>query len=312
MTSEKNNIVISVVSPVYKGESLVNELVLRIQKSIEHFTSNFEIILVEDGSPDQSWKEIEKVCTIYPFVKGIKLSRNFGQHYAITAGLHHVRGQYIVVMDCDLQDLPEEICNLYEKSKEGFDIVYARRVLRQDTFLKKLSSKGYYTLFSYLTDTVQDHTIANFGIYHNKVIQAILDMGDHIRYFPTMSQWVGFTKTSINVSHGKNVEASSYTLGKLLQLAFNNMISFSDKPLRLTVKLGVIISFISFIIGIYYLYLYMNGQIKVLGFTSIMISIWFLSGIIIMILGILGLYIGKIFEAIKQRPHYIIEKILNL
>jgi polyisoprenyl-phosphate glycosyltransferase len=311
MTSEMNNIVISVVSPVYKGESLVNELVFRIQKSIEHFTSNFEIILVEDGSPDQSWKEIEKVCTIYPFVKGIKLSRNFGQHYAITAGLQHALGQYVVVMDCDLQDLPEEIFSLYQKAQQGFDIVYARRVIRKDTNLKRLSSKLYYSLFSYLTDTVQDHTIANFGMYHKKVIDAILSMGDHIRYFPTMSQWVGFTKTTVDVNHGKREDASSYTLRKLLNLAFNNMISFSDKPLRLTVQLGIFIAAISFVLGIYYLYLYFDGQIKVLGFASIMISIWFLAGIVIMILGILGLYIGKIFEAIKQRPLFIIEKILN-
>lgn len=311
MKSELDNLFISVVSPVYKGENLVEELVNRIKTSLEKFAPSFEIILVEDGSPDKSWKEIEKVCAKYPFVKGIKLSRNFGQHYAITAGLQQATGHYIVVMDCDLQDIPEEIYKLYEKAKEGYDIVYARRVLRQDSFLKRLSSVAYYKLFSYLTDTVQDHTIANFGIYHKQVIDAILSMGDHIRYFPTMSQWVGFRKTSIDVSHGKREDISSYTLSKLLHLAFNNMISFSDKPLRLTVQLGILISAISFFMGIYYLFLYFSGEIKVLGFTSIMISIWFLSGVIIMILGVLGLYIGKIFEAIKQRPRYIIEKILN-
>jgi glycosyltransferase involved in cell wall biosynthesis len=312
MKSELNNIMISVVSPVYKGEKMVQELVSRINVAVGQITLYFEIILVEDGSPDESWLEIEKVCAIFPNVKGIKLSRNFGQHYAITAGLQQACGQYIVVMDCDLQDLPEEIYSLYQKALEGYNIVYARRVVRQDSFIKRLSSKTYYALFSYLTDTAQDHTIANFGIYHRQVIGAMLSMGDHIRYFPTMSQWVGFRKTAINVNHGKREDLSSYTLSKLLHLAFNNMISFSDKPLRLAVQLGILISVISFIIGIHYFFLYFNGQIKVLGFTSIMISIWFLAGIIIMILGVLGLYIGKIFEAVKQRPHYIIEKILNL
>jgi len=312
MRSELSEMMISVVSPVYKGEKMVQDLVSRINLSVVQITANFEVILVDDGSPDESWREIENVCAIFPFVKGIKLSRNFGQHYAITAGLRQATGQYIVVMDCDLQDLPEEINNLYQKATEGYDIVYARRVLRQDSYLKRLSSKAYYTLFSYLTDTVQDHTIANFGIYHKQVIDAILSMGDHIRYFPTMSQWVGYNKTTVDVSHGKREDVSSYSFSKLLHLAFNNMISFSDKPLRLTVHLGILISVISFVVGIYYFFLYFNGQIKVLGFTSIMISIWFLAGIIIMILGVLGLYIGKIFEAIKQRPHYIIEKILNL
>ncbi len=312
MRSELSEMMISVVSPVYKGEKMVQDLVSRINLSVVQISANFEVILVDDGSPDESWREIENVCAIFPFVKGIKLSRNFGQHYAITAGLRQATGQYIVVMDCDLQDLPEEINNLYQKATEGYDIVYARRVLRQDSYLKRLSSKAYYTLFSYLTDTVQDHTIANFGIYHKQVIDAILSMGDHIRYFPTMSQWVGYNKTTVDVSHGKREDVSSYSFSKLLHLAFNNMISFSDKPLRLTVHLGILISVISFVVGIYYFFLYFNGQIKVLGFTSIMISIWFLAGIIIMILGVLGLYIGKIFEAIKQRPHYIIEKILNL
>lgn len=311
MKNEPTNIHISIVSPVYKGENLVDELVQRISQAMTNVPVGYEIILVEDGSPDRSWQSIESNCAQHPNVKGIKLSRNFGQHYAITAGLQHAKGEYIIVMDCDLQDLPEEIPNLYAKALEGYDLVYARRIIRQDSWWKRFSSKMYYTVFSYLTNTVQDHTIANFGIYHINVINAMLSMGDHIRYFPTMSQWVGFRKTAIDVKHGKREEASSYTLGKLLQLAFNNMISFSDKPLRLAVQLGLFISVISFVVGIYYLFLYLNGRIEVLGFTSIMISIWFLSGIIIMILGILGLYIGKIFEAVKRRPFFIIEKVLN-
>ena len=308
---DKSMICISVISPVYKGAAQVHALVDRISKSVRDLCGNFEIILVEDGSPDHSWEKIEQVCHEYSFVKGIKLSRNFGQHYAITAGMQYARGQWIVVMDCDLQDLPEEIPNLYRKSQEGYDIVFARRHQRQDGGLKKLSSYIFYKVFSYLTDTKQDHTIANFGIYNQKVIKAMLAMNDHIRYFPTMSQWVGFTKTTLDVQHSSRDGASSYTFRKLMQLAFNNMIAFSDKPLRLTVQLGSYISIISFLIGIYYLYLYLSGYIKVLGFTSIMISIWFLSGIIILILGIIGLYVGKIFEAVKDRPKYIISKIIN-
>lgn len=308
---DKSLIHISVISPVYKGENQVHALVDRVSKSIQNLCDNFEIILVEDGSPDRSWEKIEEVCREFSFVKGIKLSRNFGQHYAITAGMQHARGQWIVVMDCDLQDLPEEIPNLYKKSQDGYDIVLARRIHRQDGGIKKLSSYVFYKVFSYLTDTHQDHTIANFGIYSQKVIKAMLAMNDHIRYFPTMSQWVGFSKTTLDVKHSSRDGASSYTFKKLMQLAFNNMIAFSDKPLRLTVRLGSYISIISFLIGMYYLYLYFSGQIKVLGFTSIMISIWFLSGIIILILGIIGLYVGKIFEAVKNRPKYIISEIIN-
>lgn len=308
---KSDQILLSVVSPVYRGANVIDELVERVIKSVEKITNNYEIILVEDDGPDDSWQKITQICSANIKVKGIKLSRNFGQHYAITAGLDHASGEWIIVMDCDLQDLPEEIPNLYQKALEGFEIVYARRTMRQDGFFKRASSKIFYTVFSYLTDTKQDHTIANFGIYHKNVVTAILSMKDHIRYFPTMSRWVGFNKSSINVAHGKNEEKSTYTVGKLLQLAFDNMIAFSDKPLRLAVKLGIFISVISFCVGIYYLWLYFSGRILVPGFASTLISIWFLSGIIISILGISGLYIGKIFEAVKQRPTYIITKKIN-
>jgi len=216
------------------------------------------------------------------------------------------------VMDCDLQDQPEEIPNLLNKANEGYDIVLAQRENRQDTFLKKLSSTLFYKTFSYLTDTEQDASIANFGIYHKKVIASILSMNDYIRYFPTMVQWVGFDSIKLKVKHDARFEGkSSYTLYKLLRLAFNNIISFSDKPLRVLVKLGFYISSISFLIGVFYLYQYFSGQIVVLGFSSIIITITFLSGIIILTLGLVGIYVGKTFEQSKQRPSYIVHKTIN-
>ncbi|MEL6256763.1 MAG: glycosyltransferase family 2 protein [Bacteroidota bacterium] len=303
---------ISVLSPVYLGEKLTYELVRRVEKNVKTISKDYEIILVEDGSPDQSWKIIQEICEINPHVKGLKLSRNFGQHYAITAGLQEAIGDWIIVMDCDLQDKPEEIPNLYHKAQEGFDIVFAQRKERKDKWLKRLSSKLFYKVFSLLTDTKQDATIANFGIYHKKVIQAVLSMKDHIRYFPTMVQWVGFSNTRIQVEHGHRAEdESSYTWGKLIRLALDNIIAFSDKPLRISINLGLFISFISMLIGIFYLYKYLKGDIVVLGFASLIISIWFLSGLIIFLLGVLGVYLGKTFERVKERPHYIIDEKLN-
>jgi polyisoprenyl-phosphate glycosyltransferase len=299
---------LSIVSPVYRAEKLVKKLAEEITKSASSVTADFEIILVEDGSPDQSWEEIEKICAD----KGIKLSRNFGQHYAITAGLAAAKGEWIVVMDCDLQDVPAEIPRLFAKAQEGYDLVFAQRIERQDTFFKRLSSAIFYAVFSYLTDTKQDKTIANFGIYHRKVIDAMLSMNDHIRYFPTMSQWVGFKKAYLPVVHAAREEGkSSYTLAKLLELAFNNMIAFSDKPLRIAIKSGLYISLFSLLIGIFYVYKYLNGEIVVMGYASLIVSLWFLSGMIIFILGVVGLYIGKTFERVKDRPIYIIDKILN-
>lgn len=304
---------ISIVSPVYKGQNLVKELVSRLESELSLLCDTYEIILVEDHSPDASWTEISRICEKNENIKGIKLSRNFGQHYAITAGLANASGEWIVVMDCDLQDQPEEIKNLLAKAKEGYDIVYAKRGIRQDNFFKRTSSKVFYTLFGYLTDSKQDASIANFGIYHKKVIAAILAMKDHVRFFPTMVQWVGFKNTKINVTHSQREEGkSSYSWRKLIHLAFDNIIAFSDKPLRLTIRLGLSISFIAFFFGIYYIYKYLNNEIVVLGFASIVISIWFLSGLIIFILGIIGIYLGKTFDKVKERPTYIISKKLNL
>ncbi len=303
---------ISVVSPVYRAEKVLFELVSQIEHSLQVVTPYYEIILVDDYSPDYSWNEIERICSSNQKVKGIKLSRNFGQHYAITAGLSIAQGDWIVVMDCDLQDNPIEIPNLYKKAKEGFDIVLAQRLQRNDSYFKVLGSKLFYACFSYLTNTKQDPTVANFGIYHRQVVDAILSMGDQIRFFPTMVQWVGFERAYLPVEHqSREVGKSNYNLKRLFNLAFNNIIGFSDKPLRLAVKSGLLISLISFMIGIIFFLRYLNGEVLVLGYTSLILSIWFLAGCVISLLGLVGIYIGKMFDKIKERPLYIIKKRIN-
>lgn len=303
---------LSIVSPVYRAEKIVPELVERIRKSVLKITDNFEIILVEDCGPDNSWTAIELECKNDTRVKGIKLSRNFGQHYAITAGLDYAKGEWVVVMDCDLQDLPEEIPCLYNKTIEGYDIVLARRYERQDKFLKRLSSKLFYSTLSYLTGTKQDNSIANFGIYHQKVIKAICSMKESIKYFPTMVRWVGFNKTAINVQHAERLEGgSSYNLKRLLNLALDIILAYSDKPLRLTVKSGLIISLSAFFFTLITFIRAIFHDIEVSGYASLIISIWLFSGLIIFTLGIMGLYLGKTFEGVKGRPAYIVNKIIG-
>jgi len=304
---------ISIVSPVYKAEKIILELVKQIKEHVSGITDEYEIILVNDASPDNSWLAIIAECIKDKRVKGINLSRNFGQHYAITAGLSYAKGEWVVVMDCDLQDRPDEIPNLYAKAQEGFDSVFASRVDRKDGFLKNSFSKLFYSLFSYLTDTKQNSNVANFGIYNRKVIDAILTMRDQIRFFPTMVQWVGFRKYYLPVRHSERYEGkTSYNFKSLFHLALNNIIAFSDKPLRLTVKAGFYLASVSFLVGLIYIILHFVGVIKVAGFTSLFISIWFLAGIIISILGILGLYVGKMFEKVKERPSFIVQEKLNV
>jgi len=299
---------ISVVSPVYRADKIISELVKQIKANVSQITQDFEIILVNDASPDNSWLEIKKECENDKRVTGINLSRNFGQHYAITAGLSFAGGEWVVVMDCDLQDRPDEIPNLYAKAQEGYQSVFAQRVQRNDSFTKRLSSKAFYTLFSYLTETKQDPSVANFGIYHKSVIESILSMKDQVRYFPTMVQWVGYNKFYLPVKHDDRFDGkSSYNFSRLFRLAVDTIIAFSDKPLRLTAKIGFFISAISFLVGIFYFIGHLSGHILVSGFASLIISIWFLAGVIIMILGMFGLYVGKIFEKVKQRPVFIIK-----
>jgi len=306
------NTKISVVSPVYRAEKIVAELVRQLHENLATITDNYEIVLVNDASPDNSWLAIVAECAKDKRVKGIDLSRNFGQHYAITAGLNFAKGEWVVVMDCDLQDRPDEIPNLYRKAQEGYDSVFAQRVERQDSFFKRLFSKMFYALFSYLTDTKQDPTVANFGIYSRKTVDAILTMKDYIRYFPTMVQWVGFRKFYLPVQHSDRYEGkTSYNFRGLMQLALNNIIAFSDKPLRLTVKIGFIISVISFLLAMYNIFAKLTNTIQVAGFTTTVFSIWFVGGLMLLVLGVVGLYVGKTFENVKQRPTFIVENKIN-
>jgi len=304
---------ISVVSPVYRSAALVKPFVQRVTAVLQQMKVRYEIILVDDGSPDTSWREIEAVCADDENVKGILLSRNFGQHYAITAGLDASKGKWMVVMDSDLQDRPEEIPKLYIEAQEGFEVVLCRRVLRMDGWFKKSISKLFYSFLGFITGKKIDHTVANFGIYSSKVINQIVGMREAIRYFPMMVMWVGFKTTTIEVQHASRQEGKSgYSLRRLLKLGLDIILSYSDKPLEIVAAMGLLISFITFMAGLVLLYRYFNHSITVEGYTSLLLSIWFLGGLIIATLGVVGLYVGKTFQGIKNRPLYVASKTINL
>lgn len=312
-TEMESNPRFSVVSPVYKGERMVADLVRRIIESVRPITDEYEIILVNDASPDNSWKEIEKLCAANPKVKGINLSRNFGQHHAITAGLRYASGEWVVVMDCDLQDRPEEIPNLYRKAQEGFDIVYARRAERKDSFFKKSTSTLFYQLFRHLSGIKSDKTVANFGIYHQCVIDEFNQMPEQSRFFPSQIKYLGFKDTAIDVEHSERFEGkSSYSLRKRFKLGFDVIVSNSNKPLRFAVGLGFGMSVLSFLLALYNVIAKWAGVIRVPGFTSTVFSIWFVGGLLLLVMGIVGLYIGKIYDQVKGRQLFIVKDKINL
>jgi polyisoprenyl-phosphate glycosyltransferase len=307
------NVKFSVVSPVYMAENIVGELVQQLHKALSIITDNYEIILVNDDSPDCSWEKICTECDKDHRVKGISLSRNFGQHYAITAGLNYAKGLWIVVMDCDLQDRPDEIPSLYTKALEGWDIVYAKRTDRKDTIVKRYRSLLFFKVYRYLSGIKTDHRIANFGLYNQKAINAFLQMKEYARSFPSLINYVGFKSCSIDVMHANRYEGkTSYSLKHLLNLSGDVVLSNSNKPLKLAVKLGFFISFTSFIIAFYNIIAHYIGINKVPGFTSTIFSIWFVGGLILLMLGIVGLYIGKVFNQVKDRQLYIINERKNL
>lgn len=300
---------ISVVIPIYGCEVCLQELCKRIITTIENIPAQLEIILVNDASPDNAWETIKKLNTVDKRIKGMNLSRNFGQHHAITAGLDYTNGDFVVVMDCDLQDRPEEIKHLYAKALEGYEVVLGNRMERQDKWLKRFSSKMFYKVYDYLADRTSDHTIANYSISSRKVIEAYRRLQEQNRSFPLFLKWMGFKTAAIPIEHNKRKAGkSSYSIKKLVTLATDSIISQSNKPLRLSIQFGFLISFVSFIYGLYLFTRYFFLAETVHGWTSVMVSIYFIGGLIFFNFGVLGLYLGKVFNETKARPLYLIQE----
>ena len=277
---------ISVVIPVYGCRAALPELHRRLTESLSKITNDYEIILVNDACPQNSWEDIEKICDKDSKVKGIELSRNFGQIYAITAGLDNSKGEWVVVMDCDLQDRPEEIINLYNKAQEGYDVVFARRAQRKDSALKIFVSKLFYSVCSFATDTKFDPAICNFSIISRKVVDSYCSMREVHRAYVAYIKWLGFKQTAIDVEHNDRAEGkSSYNFKKRMRMAMEIITSQSDKVLKFSNILS--------------------------GWTSTIVALCFFGGLAIMSIGIVGIYVGNIFMQSKERPLYIIRTIKN-
>lgn len=300
---------LSVVIPVYMAEHCIEELYQRLKAALETISADFEIVLVEDCGGDNSWQIIERLAAVDPRVRGIQFSRNFGQHYGITAGLDYCHGDWVVVMDCDLQDRPEEIPGLYAKAQEGYDVVLTRRGSRRDPPLKRFTSWLFYKIFSYLADIEYDGKSGNFRIMSYKVVANFRRMGEQLRFFGGLVQWMGFPTTSVEVEHAERFcGKSAYTYAKLWRLASETIIAHSDKPLRLAVRFGFLMALFSFVYGAYILGKALFYGSPILGWSSLIVSLYFIGGIIIAILGILGIYLGKTFDESKKRPLYIIRR----
>lgn len=285
------------------------ELCNQLDEHVSNITKNYEVILVNDASPDGAWEAIQSLAKGDSRIKGVDLSRNFGQQAAITAGLSHSTGEWVVVMDCDLQDRPKEIVKLYAKAQEGYEVVFGRRYQRQDSSMKIAVSRLYRRVFDYFTETTSDPAVANFGIYKRKVIDAFLTMRERNRTLQLFIRWLGFRNTSINIEHAaRSGGKSGYRFGKLFRMALSNIVSQSNKPLKISIAFGLFMSLSSLMYAVYLAIRHLLWDVPVPGWTSVMVSIYFIGGLLFANLGILGLYLGKVFDETKGRPLYVIRE----
>ncbi len=308
-----NAVRISVVIPLYKCSGSVQLLHELLTKTIDPLTKGkFEIIFVNDASPENDWEIVSSCAETDKRVIGINLSRNFGQHYAITAGLDYVTGDWIVIMDGDLQDRPEEIKKLYNKAQTGFDVVVGKRTKRQDTFSKRLTSKIFYMVFNYLTDQDIDNRVANFGIYSKQVIDSVKKYKEKDRSVGLLISLVGFKRAEIDINHSsRSTGTSGYNFSKRLNLALDHILSHSNKPLFLSVKGGFILSFLSAIYVVWLILKYFLWGNIANGWTSLMVSLFFLSGVMVSVIGMVGLYVGKTYDEVKNRPLFIVKDVIG-
>ena len=302
---------LSVVIPVYNESSLIGELVSRVKQNVKLITDDFEIILVDDGSQDATWELIELESKSEKRIKGIKFSRNFGHHYAITAGLHQAVGEWVVVMDGDLQDRPEVIPELYKKALEGFEVVFVSRQNRPEKIYYRFAQKLFYLILRIFSGTDFNSRQANFSILSLKVVEAFKSFPENARFYGSTIRWLGFNRAEIYADHGKRFSGKpSYTLKKRIKLASDIIISFSERPLKFAIGLGLVMSSIAFITTSWIIYKSVFYGYSVIGWASIVSVIIFSTGIILVVIGIVGVYVGEIFRQVKNRPLYIISEIL--
>lgn len=299
---------ISVIVPVYMGRAMVTELAERLVASLTTITPAFEIILVDDRAPDNVWPLILDLGRTDARIRGIRLSRNFGQHPALTSGIDHARGNWLVVMDCDLQDRPEDIPLLYRKAvEERLDIVIATRESHETARRRKLSSRLFHWALSWLADIDTSHDVGNFRIFSRAVADAFRQYREQFRLLPALMARLGFGVGHVAVDRPARAEGvSSYTYRKLVRLAIEAIIANSEKPLWFGIYAGFVIAAFAFMLVIWAFIQRLLHDAVMDGWTSLFIAVGFFSGVQLIFAGILGVYLGRVFNEVKRRPIYLI------
>lgn len=299
---------ISVVAPVYECAGCLDALHQRVAAALDETGESWELVLVDDASPDGAWERIEQICAADPRVRALRLSRNFGQHAAITCGLGAARGHWVAVMDCDMQDPPEELPRLLEAAREGYDVVLSQRDHRRQALHRRLAANAYLRVRNKLAGVHINTRHSTLSVISRPVVEAFLRVGDRDRQYLMILHWLGFPTTTVTIAHREREHGgSSYTLAKLVQVAVDGMFFQTTVLLRWIVVLGFVLAALGAAATVLLVILYfVNSPLP--GFTSLAALALGIGGFTIVSTGVIGLYVGKIFEQVKGRPLFVVDR----
>jgi glycosyltransferase involved in cell wall biosynthesis len=302
---------LSVVIPVYRCAECLDALYERLVRTLEALAPSFELVMVDDRSPDGSWDLLVQLAQRDARLRAFRLSRNFGQHAAITAGLAESRGRWTVVMDCDLQDPPEEIPRLLAKAQEGYDIVLARRVKRQQSWLRGVAARTYFRMRNFFLRMEMGTDYSTLSVLSRKVVDAFLEVRDRDRQYMLIIHWLGFERAEIEFEHrARQGGESSYAVRQLVQLAIEGFFFETTILLRWIVYLGFGLALTGALLAAWFIVAYFLFR-PYAGWTSVAVLLLLVGGFIITSLGVTGLYVGRIFAQVKDRPLYVVDSAVN-
>jgi len=301
---------LSIIIPCYNEEKNIRLIYDRLVVAITSISSNFEIIYANDGSRDNSFLELVKLSEEDSRVKYINFSRNFGRQIAVTAGLDLSKGQAVVIIDGDLQDPPEVIPEMYAKHKEGFEVVYGQRIKRKgESFFKKITAKYFYRILKKITNVNIPLDTGDFRLIDRKIVNDLKNMPEQNKFLRGQIAWLGYRQTSVFFERDeRKFGETGYPFSKMLKFAIDGITGFSDIPLQFVTKIGIFISFISFLIIVYAIFSHFVLEKTITGWTSLIISSMFIGGVQLISIGIIGEYISRINKNVQKRPLYIIDQ----
>ncbi|QNU65860.1 glycosyltransferase family 2 protein [Ruminiclostridium herbifermentans] len=304
---------LSIIVPVYNEQEVIDETFRRLSEVFKDYFMKVEYIFINDGSKDNTYFKLGQIAKNNPEVRIINFARNFGHQIAITAGMDYAKGDAVVIIDADLQDPPEVILQMVEKWQEGYEVVYGKRLQREgETFFKKFTAKMFYRFLDRMTDVKLPVDVGDFRLIDRKVCDAMKGLPERSRYVRGLVSWVGFKQTSVEYKREKRFAGETkYPLKKMIKLAGDGIFSFSYKPLKLATFTGMIISAFSFIYLIVVLVQKFIKNDVASGWASSMAVSLFFNGVMLIVLGIMGEYVGRIYEEVKARPLYIIGELIG-